>query len=82
MRVVKITLQQVCKTVMWEPVNEEGLLHVKEVTVLVSSVAVVYMLYKLNEQSVAQFKILSCLHGEFENNHEKHVKIVSLPPDI
>lgn len=67
---------------VWESVNEEGLLHVKEVTVLVSSVAEVYMLYKLNERSVAQFKILFCLYGEFENSHEKHVKIVNLPAEI
>jgi hypothetical protein len=47
-----------------------------------SSVAVVYMLHKLNEQSVAQLKILYCLHGEFEENHEKHVRIMSLSAEI
>ena len=33
-----------------------------------SSVAVVYMLHKLSEQSVAQLNIHYCLHGEFEKN--------------
>jgi len=47
-----------------------------------SSVAVVYMLHKLNEQSVAELKILYCLHGEFEKNREKHVRLASLPAEI
>ena len=28
--VVIVTVQEVCKTVMWDPVNEESLLHVKK----------------------------------------------------
>ena len=54
----------------------------KEVKVLMSSVAVVYMLHKLNKQSVAQLKILYRLHGEFEKNHEKYVRIPNLPADL
>jgi hypothetical protein len=40
------------------------------------------MLHKLNILSVAQLKILYCLHGEFEKKHEKHVRIASLPAEI
>ena len=45
MRVVTVTLQEVCKTAMWDPVNEEGSAACKEVKVLMSSVAVVCMLH-------------------------------------
>ena len=82
MRVFTVTLQEVCKTAMWDPVNVEGSAACKEVKVLMSSVAVVCMLHKLNEQSVAQLKIICCLHGEFEKNHEKYVSILSLPAEI
>jgi hypothetical protein len=41
------------------------------VKALMSSVAVVYMLHKLNQQSVSELKVLYCLHGEFEKSHKK-----------
>ena len=40
------------------------------------------MLHKLNNHPVAQLKILYCLHGEFEKNREKHVRLASLPAQI
>jgi hypothetical protein len=63
--------------VMWNSVPEEGLLHVKSQSTDVKCSSRVYVTL-----IVAQLKIIYCLHGEFEKNHEKHVRIVSLPAEI
>jgi hypothetical protein len=77
-RIITVTLQEIKNTVVQDPSNEEGLLYVKEGTVLLERVAVVCALLRLNEQLVAQFKILSHnFLGKFGKNHQRCDRIAS-----